>query len=194
MPFIKSFPKASWRLAKIAMGGVVLTGLAVGTIAYAQAKPLPTVEKVELDKYLGVWYEVARKPMFFERKFAFNVTATYTLNENGNIVVDNKCADQDGDLQRSLGEAFVVNAPFNSKLKVSFLPEGVRWIPVGRGDYWILKLDEDYQTVLVGEPRRKYLWVLSRIPNPKKEIIHEYLNYAKSLGYDIHDVIYPEHR
>jgi apolipoprotein D and lipocalin family protein len=149
---------------------------------------------VELDKYLGVWYEVARKPMFFERKCAFNVTATYTLNENGNIVVDNKCVDQDGDLQQSLGEAFVVNAPFNSKLKVSFLPEGVRWIPVGRGDYWILKLDEDYQTVLVGEPRRKYLWVLSRIPNPKKEIIHEYLNYAKSLGYDIHDVIYPEHR
>jgi apolipoprotein D and lipocalin family protein len=194
MPFIKSFPKASWHLAKIAMGGVVLTGLAVGTIAYAQAKPLPTVEKVELDKYLGVWYEVARKPMFFERKCAFNVTATYTLNENGNIVVDNKCADQDGDLQQSLGEAFVVNAPFNSKLKVSFLPEGVRWIPVGRGDYWILKLDEDYQTVLVGEPRRKYLWVLSRISNPKKEIIHEYLNYAKSLGYDIHDVIYPEHR
>ena len=194
MPFIKSFPKASWRLAKIAMGGVVLTGLAVGTIAYAQAKPLPTVEKVELDKYLGVWYEVARKPMFFERKCAFNVTATYTLNENGNIVVDNKCADQDGDLQQSLGEAFVVNAPFNSKLKVSFLPEGVRWIPIGRGDYWILKLDEDYQTVLVGEPRRKYLWVLSRIPNLKKEIIHEYLNYAKSLGYDIHDVIYPEHR
>ena len=194
MPFIKSFPKASWRLAKIAMGGVVLTGLAVGTIAYAQAKPLPTVEKVELDKYLGVWYEVARKPMFFERKCAFNVTATYTLNENGNIVVDNKCADQDGDLQQSLGEAFVVNAPFNSKLKVSFLPEGVRLIPVGRGDYWILKLDEDYQTVLVGEPRRKYLWVLSRIPNPKKEIIHEYLNYAKSWGYDIHDVIYPEHR
>ena len=194
MPFIKSFPKASWRLAKIAMGGVVLTGLAVGTIAYAQAKPLPTVEKVELDKYLGVWYEVARKPMFFERKCAFNVTATYTLNENGNIVVDNKCADQDGDLQQSLGEAFVVNAPFNSKLKVSFLHEGVRWIPVGRGDYWILKLDEDYQTVLVGEPRRKYLWVLSSIPNPKKAIIHEYLNYAKSLGYDIHDVIYPEHR
>ena len=194
MPLIKNFPKASWRLTKIAIGGVVLTGLAVGTIAYAQSKSLPTVEKVELDKYLGVWYEVARKPMFFERKCAFNVTATYTLNENGNIVVDNKCADQDGDLQQSLGEAFVVNAPFNSKLKVSFLPEGVRWIPVGRGDYWILKLDEDYQTVLVGEPRRKYLWVLSRIPNPKKEIIHEYLNYAKSWGYDIHDVIYPEHR
>ena len=178
MPFIKNFPKASWRLAKIAIGGAVLTGLAVGTIAYAQAKPLPTVDKVELDKYLG----------------AYNVTATYTLNENGNIVVGNKCYGSEGNLQQSLGEAFVENAPFNTKLRVSFLPEGVRWIPVARGDYWILKLDNDYQTVLVGEPRRKYLWVLSRTPQPKKEIIHEYLNYAKSLGYDIRDVIYPEHR
>ena len=191
----KKLPFAGARLAKIALGGVVLIGLGAATMAYSKTnESMKTVEKVELDKYLGVWYEVARKPMFFERKCAYNVTATYTLNENGNIVVDNKCADQDGDLQQSLGEAFVVNAPFNSKLKVSFLPEGVRWIPVGRGDYWILKLDEDYQTVLVGEPRRKYLWVLSRIPNPKKEIIHEYLNYAKSWGYDIHDVIYPEHR
>ncbi|MBC9230280.1 lipocalin family protein [bacterium SPL81] len=194
MPFIKNFPKASWRLAKIAVGGVVLTGLAAGTIAYAQSKPLATVEKVELDKYLGVWYEAARKPMYFERKCAYNVSATYTLNENGNIVVDNKCYDSEGNLQQSMGEAFVVNAPFNTKLNVSFLPESIRWIPVGRGDYWILKLDEDYQTVLVGEPRRKYLWILSRVPNPKKEVIMEYLNYAKSLGYDISDVIYPEHR
>ncbi|ENU31457.1 hypothetical protein EAH57_00785 [Acinetobacter sp. 2JN-4] len=194
MPLITNFPKSSWRLAKIAIGGVVLTGLAIGTYAYAQSKPLPTVEKVELDKYLGIWYEVARKPMFFERKCAYNISATYTVNENGNIVVDNKCYDIDGNLQQSLGEAFVANAPFNSKLRVSFLPEGVRWIPVGRGDYWILKLDEEYQTVLVGEPRRKYLWVLSRTPTPNKEIIHEYLNYAKTVGYDIGDVIYPEYR
>ncbi|HAD69235.1 MAG TPA: hypothetical protein DCF90_05845, partial [Acinetobacter radioresistens] len=83
----KNISKAGWQLTKIAVGGALLTGLAVGTMAYAQSKTMPVVERVELDKYLGVWYEVARKPMYFQRKCARDVTATYTLNENGNIVV-----------------------------------------------------------------------------------------------------------
>ncbi len=67
MAFRNNVPQASWRLAKIALGGVVLAGLAVGTYVYAQPKPLQTVYKVELDRYLGVWYEVARKPAFFKK-------------------------------------------------------------------------------------------------------------------------------
>jgi apolipoprotein D and lipocalin family protein len=132
--------------------------------------------------------------LFSKKKCAYNVSATYTLNENGNIVVDNRCYDNQKQLQQSIGEAFVVNPPYNTKLKVSFLPEAVRWIPIIRGDYWILKLDEDYQTVLVGEPSRKYLWVLSRTPHPHKEVVDEYLNYAKTLGFDIRDIIHTEHK
>ena len=194
MSFLNHVQKPNKRLIKIALLGMFVAGILSSLAAYAEPKPLVAAEKVELDKYLGVWYEVARKPMYFERKCIYDITATYTLNENGNIVVDNKCYDLEGNLQRSVGEAFVSNAPFNSKLRVSFLPEGVRWIPVGRGDYWILKLDDDYQTVLVGEPKRKYLWILSRTPQLKKEQIQEYLNYAKSQGYNVSDVIYPEHR
>lgn len=185
----KSLPRASWKMAKIAVGSALLVGLAVGTLAYAQSKPLATVEKVELDKYLGVWYEVARKPMYFQNACDHNVSATYTLNENGNINVDNRCYKKDGTLKQAMGEAFIRNAPFNSKLTVSFLPEAVRWIPVGRGDYWILKLDEDYQTVLVGEPRRKYLWILSRSQQPDEAVVKEYLDYAKSVGYNLNDLI-----
>jgi apolipoprotein D and lipocalin family protein len=186
----KNLPKAGFTLAKIAVGGVVLIGLGAATLAYAQTKPLQTVDKVQLDRYLGVWYEIARKPMYFENKCSRDITATYTLNENGNVSVTNRCLSKDGQLQQSIGEAFVQNAPFNTKLKVSFLPEAIRWLSLARGDYWILKIDDDYQTVLVGEPRRKYMWVLSRSAQPDQAVVNEYLEYAKSVGYNLTDLIH----
>lgn len=186
---IKNLPKASFKVSKIALGGALLMGLSAVTTVHAKDQPLKTVDKVELDRYLGVWYEVARKPLSFQNKCDRNVTATYTLNENGNVTVDNKCLMKDGKTTQSLGEAYIQNAPFNTKLKVSFLPGAVRWLPIGRGDYWILKIDEDYQTVLVGEPERKYMWVLSRTQQPSAEVLKEYLDYAKSVGYDLGDII-----
>ena len=189
---VKKIPSAGLRLAKIAVGGTVLLGLGAMTMAYAQTQPLQVVDKVQLDRYLGVWYEQARKPLSFQKKCDRDVSATYTLNENGNINVDNRCYKKDGSLTQSVGEATIQNAPFNSKLKVSFLPEAIRWLPLGRGDYWILKLDEDYQTVLVGEPRRKYLWVLSREQHIDKQVLSQYLDYAKSVGYNLDDIIYTQ--
>lgn len=184
-----NIPKTGFKVGKIAIGGAVLLGLGMATMAYAKEAPLKTVDRVELDRYLGVWYEVARKPLYFQNKCDRDVTATYTLNENGNVNVDNKCVTKDGSQTQSVGEAFIQNAPFNSKLKVSFLPSAIRWLPVGRGDYWVLKIDDSYQTVLVGEPKRKYMWVLSRSAHPNEAVVSEYLDYAKSVGYDLGDVI-----
>ncbi|OTG81562.1 hypothetical protein B9T27_09805 [Acinetobacter sp. ANC 4648] len=175
------------------MCSTVLLSCLIGTQSvYADKQPLHTVERVELDKYLGVWYEIARKPMYFQNQCARDVTARYTVNENGNIAVDNRCYNENGVLQQALGEAFVINPPFNSKLKVGFLPEAIRWVPIVRGDYWILKLDENYQMALVGEPSRKYLWLLSREQHPDTELVNEYLNYAKSIGYNLKDIIRTE--
>ena len=167
-----NLPKAGFTLAKIAVGGAVLVGLGMATMAYAQSKPLAVVDKVELDRYLGVWYEIARKPMYFQNKCGSNVSATYTLNENGNVTVDNRCYAQDGKLMQSIGEAFVQNPPFNSKLKVSFLPEAVRWLPLARGDYWILKIDDDYETVLVNHAVNICGCFLARLNQTKKSLMN----------------------
>lgn len=179
---------SSLPLAKIGLGIVIGTS-SILTLAHAQTEPLQAVEKLELNKYLGTWHEIARKPLYFQNKCESNVIANYSLNKNGNIKVDNSCYTKDGKFKQSIGEAFVQNSPFNSKLKVSFLPKAVRWLPVGRGDYWVLKIDENYETVLVGGPDKKYMWILSRSPQPQPEVVQEYLDYAESIGYDLSDVI-----
>ena len=178
----------SLNLAKITFA-MAIGASSILTLAHAQTDPLQAVEKIELNKYLGTWHEVVRKPLYFQRKCDSNVTANYSLNKNGNIKVDNSCYTKDGKLKQTIGEAFVQNAPSNSKLKVSFLPKIIRWLPVGRGDYWVLKIDENYETVLVGEPDKKYMWILSRSQQPQPEVVQEYLNYAESIGYDLSDVI-----
>ena len=154
-----------------------------------QAQTITPVDQVDLQKYLGTWYEIARKPLSFQKDCAKTVKAEYSLNEKGTIQVNNSCITEDGKMKQSIGEAFVQNAPANSKLKVSFLPKVIRWLPLGRGDYWVLKLDPNYQTVLVGEPDKKYLWVLSRSTTPNPNEIEAYLKYAQSLGYDLNDLI-----
>ena len=168
--------------------------LSMATLAYASDEKVQTVAKVDLNKYLGTWHEIARKPLYFQNKCDYNVTANYSLNENGRVKVDNKCFNKDGKLQQSIGEASVQNTPENSKLKVSFLPKALRWLPVGRGDYWILKLDEDYQVALVGTPNKKYLWLLSRSPTLDPAIAAEFLDHAKNQGYNLSDLIHTKHK
>lgn len=175
-------------------GGAVLIAGSMLSTANANTTEVQAVSKVDLNKYLGTWHEIARKPLYFQNKCDYNVTAKYSLNENGNVKVDNSCYSADGKLNQSIGEAYVQNAPANSKLKVSFLPKAIRWLPVGRGDYWVLKIDDDYQTALVGSPNKKYLWVLSRTANPDQATVDEYLNYAKSIGFDLSDLIKTKHK
>lgn len=153
---------------------------------------IPTVSNFNLEKYLGIWYEIARLPMKYQPEDSTDISAHYTLEEDGKIRVQNRCLDAEGQLQESIGEGTVVDA-VHGKLEVSFLPEGLRWIPFTKGDYWVLKIDTDYTTALVGEPDQKYLWLLHRAPVLDLQIQEEYLNYARSLGYDLDDLIQTVH-
>ena len=152
----------------------------------------PTVSNFELDKYLGTWYEIARLPMKYQPEDSTDISAVYSLQPDGKVRVQNRCLDDKKELDESIGEATVIDAD-HGKLEVSFLPEGFRWIPFTKGDYWVLKIDENYQTALVGEPNKKFLWVLHRNPTLHDSIKQEYLNHAASLGYDLTDLIHSVH-
>lgn len=149
-----------------------------------------TVPSVDLNRYLGTWFEIARKPMRHEDEHSSDVTAHYSLNEDGSVRVLNSCLDDKNEVDYAEGKATAVDDT-NAKLEVTFLPAGLRWIPFTKGDYWILRLDADYQTALVGDPDRKYLWLLHRQHAMPEATINEWLQFAAAQGYDISDIIRP---
>jgi apolipoprotein D and lipocalin family protein len=154
--------------------------LASGTaLLLANKRELPVVDNVDLTRYSGKWFEIARLPASFERKCTGDVTATYALKPEGTIEVRNACRQANGKMTESTGTARLRDkAGPNSKLKVTFF-----W-PFS-GDYWILDLDQDYQWALVGTPDRKYLWILSRTPGINADVYGRLIARAKSLGFDI---------
>ncbi|WP_394212538.1 lipocalin family protein [Psychrobacter piscatorii] len=154
-------------------------------IIYKSASTPTTVDSVDLNEYAGTWYEIGRLPMYFQRKCVGDVTANYTQKTDGSgIVVTNKCVSEDGSGITAEGLAKPVDES-GSKLKVTFLPKWIRWIPVGRADYWVLARDADYKTALVGTPDKKYLWLLARSPNISQETYTKYRQIAQQQGYDL---------
>jgi apolipoprotein D and lipocalin family protein len=157
------------------------------------AKPdLVAIPFLELPRYLGRWYEICRLPLKYEDAEATDITATYTLTESGRVRVDNRCFDGEGKPTQALGEARPVDAG-NSRLEVTFLPKAIRWMPFGKGDYWVLKLNPDYRMALVGTPDRKNLWVLAREPDPPLEAVQDCLDEAARQQFDLTPLIRPRH-
>ena len=152
-----------------------------------------TVPSIDLSRYLGVWYEIARLPMRHEKPDFTDITATYTLNDDGNVRVRNRALDGDGELEESIGEAVPVEGSGNAKLQVTFLPEGLRWIPFTKGDYWVLRVDAAYRTALVGDPDRQYLWLLHRDPAIERAVRDDFLVTARDQGYDLSALIDTPH-
>src|SRR5690606_7298924 len=135
------------------------------------------IPSLDLSRYLGRWYEICRLPLKHEDATATDVTATYSLNDDGSVRVDNRCFDEDGEPSQAIGNATPIDDS-RSRLKVTFLPGFVRWLPFTSGDYWVLKIDPAYQTALVGTPDRKFLWLLARRPDLPVTIREEYLSEA----------------
>ncbi|OTG81622.1 lipocalin family protein [Acinetobacter sp. ANC 4648] len=165
-----------------------ISSLMLTVTSHAETKAPQAVEKIDLQQYIGKWYEIAHLPNYFQRKCASNTTAQYGVNTDQTISVLNSCRTATGEMISSIGVAYPKNSG-NSKLKVSFLPKGLRWLPFTKGDYWILRIDPDYKVALVGGPNDKYLWILSRDAKIDEATYQSYLNTAKNYGYDVSKLI-----
>jgi apolipoprotein D and lipocalin family protein len=161
-----------------------ITMLTIMLFGVAESQKLPSVvSSVDLNRYKGLWYEIARLPNFFERKLKCT-SATYTLRNDGRITVLNK-GNYSTDPQKSTssqGIAWVPDKNSPAKLKVQFF-----W-PFS-GDYWIMDLDKDYRYVLVGDPATKYLWILAREKKMEESIYRMLLQKAVDNGYDVKSII-----
>jgi len=150
-----------------------------------ESKKPTHIEYVNLEKYAGLWYEIAKIPNRFQRKCSGNTTAFYSLREDGRIDVVNRCFTKDGKSIEAKGIAKVVDNKSNARLKVSFVR--ILWFSFFWGDYWILALDENYTYAIVGTPNRKYGWILSRQSYLSTNELDQIFSLLREKGYDPDD-------
>lgn len=176
---------------KIAAAGLFV--LAAALLVRGEKKgraPLGVVPSVDLSRYAGRWYEIARLPNRFEEKCAGDVTAEYTPLGDGRIKVVNRCRKKDGRMTEAEGVARPADkSGANSRLKVRFAPAFLSFLPFVWGDYQIIALAPDYSHALVGDPSRKYLWLLSRTPRMDEGTYTRLTEKARAEGFDVSRLI-----
>jgi len=171
----------------------VVTGMVALTLMMStqgpSAAPVQTVPAVDLTRYVGDWFELARFPNRFQRQCVGDVAAHYTMRPDGRITVVNRCRIADGTLTDAQGIARVTDTRTSAKLKVRFAPAVLSFLPFVWGDYWILGIADDYSWAVVGSPDRKYLWILARTPTLGAEPYSFAIAVARANGFAVDDLV-----
>ena len=169
----------------LGFAGALAIGLTAFVSAKAQSKTkVKTVPSVDLIRYAGKWFEIAKYPNRFQKQCVANTTAVYNLIGGGNIEVVNSCQTQDGTTDQATGRAKIEDKKTYAKLKVRFAPSYTSFLPFVWADYWIIDLDPNYQYAAVGTPKRDYLWILSRTPQMDENTYEGILNRVRAQGFD----------
>ena len=154
--------------------------------------PVRPVPSVDLDRYMGEWFEIARFPNRFQRQCLGDVRATYARRPDGRVDVVNRCRTAEG-RREARGIARIVDEQTFTKLKVRFAPAWLSFLPVVWGDYWIIGLAPDYSWAVVGEPGREYLWILARAPRLDDASLAAARAAARASGYDVDRLVQTSH-
>src|SRR5450830_373104 len=179
--------RPAWRrlLAPLCL---IAAGWVSGLAAPAQAgepAALRPIERLDLPRYLGTWYEVAKFPNRFQKQCVADTRAEYQSTPEGAVRVVNQCRLADGSVEKAVGQARQIGAADSPRLQVRFAPAWLSFIPAVWGDYWVIDLDEGYQLAAVSEPRREYLWVLSRTPSVPAPVYEALLKRLAAQGLDV---------
>lgn len=167
----------------------MLGGILGGCVGMQPRGELPTVASIDLTRYAGTWYEIARLPMWFQRH-CVDSRAVYTVRSDGRVGVHNECVTDGGEVAAADGVATVVDPKTNARLAVVFDNWFARLFGSSReGNYWILDLDPEYRVALVGTPDRRYLWILAREPRIDDGSYRTLVQRARELGYPVERMI-----
>ena len=174
-------------LLALALSAAAPTALWAATASLPEMLPAGSpntpVESLDLERYLGTWHEVARLPMFFQRKCVADTTARYALRDDSRITVTNRCRTADKDFIESQGLArTTTNA---GALEVTFVPSMLTWLPGVWADYWVIDLDPNYRWAVVGGPSQGALWVLSREATMDEALLMRIKQRAEARGYSL---------
>jgi apolipoprotein D and lipocalin family protein len=146
---------------------------------------LVPIAALDLPRYEGTWYEIAKFPNRFQKRCVADTQAHYSRQNDGTVRVLNRCRVDSGAVDEAVGTARQLGGPDSPRLKVRFAPAWLSWLPLVWGDYWVVDLDPDYQLSAVSEPRREYLWILSRTPRVEPERYEALLQRLAAQGLDI---------
>ena len=171
---------------------ILIAAILVLTGAFAQAadKPQPasdlkSISALDVPRYMGTWYEIAKFPAWFQKKCVADTRAEYTLQPDGRVQVINRCRQGSGEMKEALGSGRQIGDAESSKLEVRFAPAWLSFLPMVWGDYWVIDLDPAYQLVAVSEPKREYLWILSRSPKVDPVAYEALLARLSRQGFDL---------
>jgi apolipoprotein D and lipocalin family protein len=170
---------------KLVLLGITLALMHIQVHAQASDLPVKTIPSLDVPRYMGTWYEIAKFPNWFQKKCVGNTKAIYSPKPDGNLRVLNSCKQADGETSEAEGAARQVSGKDSPKLEVRFAPAWLSLLPMVWGDYWIVDLDPQYQLAAVSDPRREYLWVLSRTPQLDPKVYDDLLKRLQSQQFDV---------
>ena len=172
---------------------LLILGIGQPVALASEPSPLSTIATLDVPRYLGRWYEIAKYPNRFQRKCVADTSAEYKPEPDGRVKVINRCRMENGEWNEAVGMARQVGDTSSPKLVVRFAPAWLSFIPAVWGDYWVIDLDPEYQLVAVSEPRREYLWVLSRSSVVGHDTLVAQMERLRRLGFDTNRLEFSAH-